>query len=105
MDANYFTAEQRNWIKDFVTEGGGLVVIAGRLHAPATWLGTPLADVLPVEVPSVKFPIDDARRPAEYKPIGQRPGQAQPDPEPEPTTRSRTRRPGTSSPASTGTTR
>ena len=68
VDANYFTAEQRNWIKDFVTEGGGLVVIAGRLHAPATWLGTPLADVLPVEVPSVKFPLDDARRPAEYKP-------------------------------------
>ena len=57
-----------SWIKDFVTEGGGLVVIAGRLHAPATWLGTPLADVLPVEVPSVKFPIDDAGRPTEYKP-------------------------------------
>lgn len=68
VDANYFTAEQRTWIKDFVAEGGGLVVIAGRLHAPATWLGTPLADVLPVEVPSVKFPLDDARRPAEYKP-------------------------------------
>jgi hypothetical protein len=69
VDANYFTTEQREWIKDFVTEGGGLVVIAGRLHAPATWLGTPLADVLPVEVPSVKFPLDDARRPAEYKPV------------------------------------
>jgi hypothetical protein len=68
VDANYFTPEQRNWIKDFVTEGGGLVVIAGRLHAPTTWLGTPLADVLPVEVPSVKFPIDDARRPTEFKP-------------------------------------
>jgi hypothetical protein len=68
VDANYFTGEQRSWIKDFVTEGGGLVVISGRLHAPATWLGTPLADVLPVEVPSIKFPLDDARRPAEYKP-------------------------------------
>lgn len=68
VDANYFTNEQRAWIKDFVAEGGGLVVIAGRLHAPATWLGTPLADVLPVEVPSVKFPIDDARRPTEFKP-------------------------------------
>lgn len=69
VDGNYFTSEQRSWIKDFVTEGGGLVVIAGRLHAPSSWLGTPLADVLPVEVPSVKFPIDDARRPAEYKPV------------------------------------
>lgn len=68
VDANYFTPEQRNWIKDFVTEGGGLVVIAGRLHAPSSWLGTPLADVLPVEVPSLKFPIDDARRPTEFKP-------------------------------------
>ena len=62
VDANYFTAEQRTWIKDFVAEGGGLVVIAGRLHAPATWLCTPLADVLPVEFPSVKFPLDAARR-------------------------------------------
>jgi uncharacterized membrane protein len=69
VDANYFTGEQRNWIKDFVTEGGGLVVLAGRLHAPSSWLGTPLADVLPVEVPSVKFPIDDARRPSEFKPV------------------------------------
>jgi hypothetical protein len=68
VDANYFTAEQRDWIKDFVTEGGGLVVIAGRLHAPSTWLGTPLADVLPVDAPSIKFPLDDARRPDEYKP-------------------------------------
>lgn len=69
VDANYFTPEQRSWIVDFVAEGGGLVVIAGRLHAPATWLGTPLADVLPVEVPSVKFPIDENRRPADYKPL------------------------------------
>ena len=68
VDANYFTQEQREWIKDFVTEGGGLVVIAGRLHAPASWHGTPLADVLPVEVPSIKFPLDDSRRPLEYKP-------------------------------------
>lgn len=68
VDASYFTQEQMNWIKDFVTEGGGLVVISGRLHAPSTWLGTPLADVLPVEVPSVKFAIDEARRPTEFKP-------------------------------------
>src|SRR5262245_61018687 len=68
VEANYFTQEQREWIKDFVTEGGGLVVIAGRLHAPASWLGTPLADVLPVEVPSIRFPLDDSRRPLEYKP-------------------------------------
>ena len=74
-------AEQRNWIKDFVTEGGGLVVIAGRLHAPATWLGTPLADVLPVEVPSVKFPIDDARRPTEFKPVLSDLGKRSADPE------------------------
>lgn len=68
VDANYFTGEQRNWIKDFVTEGGGLVALAGRLHAPATWLNTPLAEILPVEIPSVKFPIDDNKRPSEFKP-------------------------------------
>ena len=69
VDANYFTGEQRNWIKDFVTEGGGLVVLAGRLHAPASWLNTPLAEVLPVEVPSLNFPVDDNKRPVEYKPL------------------------------------
>jgi uncharacterized membrane protein len=69
VDANYFTNEQRNWIKDFVAEGGGLVMIAGRLHAPSSWLGTPLAEILPVEVPSLKFPIDDTKRPNEFKAV------------------------------------
>lgn len=66
--ADYFTNEQRNWIKDFVAEGGGLIVLAGRLHAPASWLNTPLAEVLPVEVPSLTFAVDDNKRPAEFKP-------------------------------------
>ena len=68
VDASRFNAEQRNWIKDYVTEGGGLVVIAGRQHAPASWVGTPLGDVLPVEFQSVKFPIDSGSRPLEFKP-------------------------------------
>jgi hypothetical protein len=78
VDANYFTGEQRNWIKDFVAEGGGLIVIAGRLHGPATWLGTPLADLLPVEVPSIKFPQDDTRRPLEFHPVPSEQGQRSP---------------------------
>jgi len=68
VDANYFTGEQRTWVKDFVAEGGGLVVLAGRLHAPASWLNTPLAEILPVEVPALKFAIDDNKRPGEFKP-------------------------------------
>jgi hypothetical protein len=38
------------WIRDFVSEGGGLVQIAGRQHAPAEYADTPLAELLPVEI-------------------------------------------------------
>ncbi|MCS6975985.1 MAG: glutamine amidotransferase [Gemmatales bacterium] len=43
------SAERLAWIRDFVAEGGGLVVIAGRQHAPASFADTPLAELLPVE--------------------------------------------------------
>ncbi|MGV4403377.1 hypothetical protein ACPWSK_25890, partial [Pandoraea pneumonica] len=36
-------AERAQWVRDFVAEGGGLVVIAGRQHAPASFARTPLA--------------------------------------------------------------
>ena len=33
----FFSREQQQIIKEFVTEGGGLIQIAGRWHAPAGW--------------------------------------------------------------------
>jgi hypothetical protein len=49
VPAGYLTTDRLGWIRDFVTEGGGLVMIAGRQHAPAEFHGTPLAELLPVE--------------------------------------------------------
>jgi uncharacterized membrane protein len=68
VDGNFFTAEQRNWLRDYVTEGGGLVMVAGREHAPATYLHTPLEDVLPVEFQAQRFPLDSNERTEEYQP-------------------------------------
>ena len=58
----FFSPEQQQVIKEFVAEGGGLIHIAGKVHAPQEWLaadrGQPsIADVLPVEARPVKFPI------------------------------------------------
>ncbi|MFO0937690.1 MAG: hypothetical protein U0798_14385 [Gemmataceae bacterium] len=41
--------DQREYIREFVAEGGGLIHIAGRLNAPSWFVNTPLADVLPVD--------------------------------------------------------
>lgn len=54
--------EQLAWVRDFVAEGGGLVVISGRQHAPASFAGTPLAELLPVEFdPQRPRPAGDLR--------------------------------------------
>ncbi len=50
--------EQMEWVRDFVKEGGGLVMIAGRQHAPADFHGKMLAEVLPVEFSSEKTSSD-----------------------------------------------
>lgn len=76
VEAEFFTPEQRNWLKDFVSEGGGLVMIAGRENAPASYLNTPIADLLPVDFRAEKFPIDSDSRTEEFQPrlsdLGQR---------------------------------
>ena len=66
--ASHLTGEQQQWVRDFVAEGGGLIHIAGRHHGPATFSGTPLADVLPVEFQSVQFPLDSAAPPEPFRP-------------------------------------
>ncbi len=45
-----FSREQKDDLRDFVTQRGGtLVLIAGPRYLPYAWLDTPIADILPVE--------------------------------------------------------
>jgi uncharacterized membrane protein len=68
VPASFLTGEQQTYLRDFVAEGGGLIHIAGRNHGPASFVGTPLADLLPVEVEAERFPIDANTRPAGFRP-------------------------------------
>ncbi|MCE9529569.1 MAG: hypothetical protein K8T89_00280 [Planctomycetes bacterium] len=42
VDAAYFTPDQKKWIVEFVEEGGGLVMIAGRRYNPSSYLDDPI---------------------------------------------------------------
>lgn len=45
-------------LRAFVLDrGGSLVILAGALHMPHAYMGTPLADLLPVQCPSTDRPI------------------------------------------------
>jgi uncharacterized membrane protein len=52
VEASHFTVEQMRIIADFVSErGGGLLMLGGRkAFAEGGWAGTPVAEVLPVEL-------------------------------------------------------
>ncbi len=55
------------WLADFVREkGGGLLLIAGAQSMPHAYRDTPLADVLPIEVPAGSVG-DDRDRPEGYR--------------------------------------
>lgn len=69
VPVKYFSPDQQEVVKEFVAEGGGMVQVAGRWHAPSGWVGGPIADVLPVEFNAVKFPIESAERPSPYRPV------------------------------------
>jgi hypothetical protein len=64
----FWTPEQQGVIKDFVAEGGGMIHIAGRNHAPAGWVKSPIADLLPVEFEAVRYPIESPQRPTPFRP-------------------------------------
>ena len=66
VDAAFFSKQQQEFIRDFVVDGGGLIQIAGRNNAPASYRGTVLADVLPIEFDAVPFAIDEGYTPAAY---------------------------------------
>jgi hypothetical protein len=69
VPASYLGADRMKRIRDFVKEGGGLVLIAGREHAPAEYVDTPLAEVLPVEFLPVKFKLETDARPQPFAPL------------------------------------
>jgi len=76
VDADYLGTERLEWIKEFVANRGGLIVIAGRQHMPSTYFETALAEVLPVEFVPQKFASEADVRTQEYPPtlteVGQR---------------------------------
>jgi len=59
---------------DYVREGGGLAVIAGRKHMPADYSDTVLAEALPVEFTPVRFPPQAEARTTAVKPELTAPG-------------------------------
>jgi hypothetical protein len=77
VPGKYFSDEQQEVIKEFVTEGGGMIQIAGRWHAPAAWASekgdknkkSPVGDVLPVELDAVRFPIQAVNNPSPFVPV------------------------------------
>ncbi len=73
--ATFVGAERISWIRDFVREGGSLIFISGRQHAPAEYHATPLAEVLPVEFAAVKFAVSDRERTQAYVPVLTRSGE------------------------------
>lgn len=72
---NALDPDRIGWIRDFVFEGGGLVVIAGRQHAPAEFQGTQLTELLPVEFKPQKFAIDASTRTEAFTPTLTRAGE------------------------------
>jgi hypothetical protein len=74
----YFSREQQQTVREFVTEGGGLIHIAGRWHSPAGWADdkaarredrNPIAELLPVEFDAVRFPIQEPGSRAGFVPV------------------------------------
>jgi hypothetical protein len=51
LPAEYLTTRQQKMLADAVRQGAGLIMLGGRTSfGPGGWAGTPLADVLPVEI-------------------------------------------------------
>lgn len=70
VPASFINPERMEWIKDFVSEGGGLIQIAGSQHAPSSYdPKSPLAEIMPVEVLPQKFATELTRRPQAFSPV------------------------------------
>lgn len=66
VPAEFLTKERQEWIRDFVKDRGGLIVIAGRQHLPGSYSNTTLAEMLPIEFEAGKPALEE--RPQEYQP-------------------------------------
>lgn len=61
VSLSYMSPQVLDNLRDFVkTRGGGLLFIAGPLHNPLTYQGTPLADLLPIDLATARAPALDA---------------------------------------------
>jgi hypothetical protein len=70
VSAAWLGRERLGWLKEFVRDfKGGLVLIAGQQSAPASYVGTPLAELLPVEFLPVKYPPFSEARPTPFVPV------------------------------------
>ncbi len=70
VEADFFTPDQLRMIADFVSQrGGGLLTLGGQhSFAGGGYAGTPVADVLPVVLPT-QAPQDGSNRPVPYAEI------------------------------------
>ena len=68
VPASYLGSQNLESIRDFVDQGGGLVLIAGSQHMPAEYAKSPLAEVFPVECPLVKMAAAEEARPKPFLP-------------------------------------
>lgn len=55
-------------LRQFVKEGGGLVLLAGRMHSPAEYATSPLAEVWPVEFRREEFNEETDARATPFRP-------------------------------------
>jgi hypothetical protein len=74
VPATYLGKEHMEWIKEFVQNRGGLIVLSGRQHMPGDFENTPLAEVLPVEFRKVRVGLDADLRTQEFPPSLTEPG-------------------------------
>lgn len=63
------TRTQQEWIREFVQNRGGLIVMAGRQNMPSSYDDkSPIAELLPIEFKKEHFGLDEAKPTVEYLP-------------------------------------
>jgi hypothetical protein len=75
VPAAFIGTERTAWIRDFVREGGSLIVVAGRQYLPSGYHAGPLAEVLPVEFAPGKPAFNDLERTQPWQPVLTRAGE------------------------------
>lgn len=68
VSPDFLGKKHLEWIKEWVENRGGLIVLSGRQHMPAAFVGTDLETMLPVEFSRVKKAVEVDVRTQEYSP-------------------------------------